>query len=552
MSDCDTTNTLTDEELFTQAILRMQAESRESSCKFFEMVIRHENTKARLKATPHQQLLFDFVENHPWCVVRMPVSTGKTFLMTSVALWLLGNEPSERWAIVSGGQAQAKKILKMISDYITDPELSSDLALVFPKLTKSPNAADAWASHQITVARPPGIRDPSVVAIGIKGKIVGSRISGLLADDLLDFQNTRTKEARATTLSEFYGEMIPRLDPKGSRAVVTNTPWKRDDLTFVLEEQYGWATITMDIYGYVRVSNVDQNWLERILDTHLRPSNTRVGGGHDWYRLRAFDPDPEEKTPLWAERFSAERINEIRYGHAGKPGMPPHEFAMAYLCQPMDEGASRCQRDWVERCKLNGVGLSFLNEYSGDNPVATGIDLAIGKGARHDKTVFFTLMLLPDGSRQIIDIMSGKFDGPEIIDILINKSERYNSLIAVESNAAQEYLIEFALKRKKTLNIQAHTTTKANKFALDFGVESIFTEFQNTSWLIPCDRATRSVNPEIQYFIDDCLYYQPPPAHTGDFLMAAWIAREALRKNMGVSTPPAVGSDRQLVSGGGF
>ena len=547
------TQQYTDEELFTQAMIRMQHEAQGSLEQFYRMVMRHELTKESLEPAPHQQLLFNFVQHHPWCVVRIPVSTSKTFSMAALCLWLLGNEPSERWAIISGAQAQAKKVLKMVSEYIIDPQLANDLSLVFPRLQRSRSPSDAWAANKITVARPPGIRDPSVIAAGIESKnIIGSRLSGVVADDLLDHQNTRTKTSRENILSKFFGEITPRLDPTGSRAIVTNTPWHREDLTFVLEEEHGWATLTMDIYGYIRVSNYNTNWLAQALDKYIRPSQTRIGSIHDWYRLRAHDPDPEEKTPLWPGRFSEARIKELRYGKDGKAATPPHEFARTYLCEPLNEGAARCKRDWIEKCKLRGRGLTMEPGYDGPDTVSTGIDLAIGKGIKHDSTVFFTTALNKDGDRRILDIESGKYDGPEIIDILLRKAERYNSSITVESNAAQRYLMEFALRRNANLRIHAHTTTRVNKFDMDFGVESLFTEFQNGLWTIPCDSSTGKVHPEIQKFIDDCLYYQPPPAHTGDHLMSCWISREALRKGGGTSAPPSIGRVRQLQTGGGF
>lgn len=548
----DLSHQFSDEQLFAQALVRMQTEAQQSLSKFYSMVMKEENTKEPLTPSPHQELIFDFIEAHPWCVVRIPVSTSKTFMMAALALWLMGNEPSERWAVVSGSQAQAKKIIKMCSDYITQPELSEDLALVFPKMGKSTNPNDPWSQNQITIERPAGIRDPSMVAIGIDGKIVGSRISGLLADDLLDFQNTRTKESREKVLSNFYGAIVPRLDPKGSRAIVTNTPWHEGDLTFRLEKDYGWPTITMDIYGFIRLSNVSAAWMAHALDVHIRPSQTRIGDGFDWYRLRAYDPDPEETTPLWSARFPAEKIAELRYGKDGKAATPPFEFACTYLCSPLSEDSARCQRGWIESAKLRGMGKHFLTEYHGDNLVATGVDLAMGKKSHNDQTVFFTIMITPQGDRQIIDIQSGKFSGPAIVDILIDKADRYGSIIAVEDNAAQSYIKEFAGEKRKDIRIHAHTTTGVNKWAMDYGVESIFSEIQNGAWIIPCEAGTAQVHPETQRFIDNCLYYQPPPAHTGDWLMAAWFAREAVRKRFGGSAPPTVGAVRQLVKGGGF
>jgi hypothetical protein len=58
----------------------------------------------------------------------------------------------------------------------------------------------------------------------------------------------------------------------------------------------------------------------------------------------------------------------------------------------------------------------------------------------------------------------------------------------------------------------------------------------------------------VQEFIDECIYYQPPPAHTGDRLMSAWIAREGARRSRGSRNKPSVGKQRALSQGstGGF
>jgi hypothetical protein len=282
----------------------------------------------------------------------------------------------------------------------------------------------------------------------------------------------------------------------------------------------------------------------------IRPSKTRTGGAFDWYRLKAFDPDPEEKIPLWPERYSAKRIHEIRYGAEGKGGMLPHEFARLFLCEPLDESAARCSKDWIEKCKLKGLGLSFVNKYEGKNPVYTGLDLGIGSGTKNDLTCFFTFELLPDGTRKILDIESGRWSGPRIIEKIIDKTTRFKSAIRVENNAAQDYIRQFAIDKKKDLKIKAHTTTGANKRNLDFGVESVFTEIQNQAWIIPCNTDGKC-DPETQAWIDDMIYYQPPPAHTGDRLMACWIGREAVRHG-GSDVKPFVGGPRLMTYGGGF
>lgn len=528
-------------ELATRALYRRATEARSDVTKFYNFVIRHETTKLPLVAAAHQEVMFAFVMDHPWCVVRQPIGTGKTFGMAAVSMFLLGQDVTQRGAVVSKAQGQAGKVLRMVNDYILDPSLSAPLNLVFPWVKKSTRPGEQWTQTAITIDRPAGIRDPSMVAVGIDGAIQGARLSWVLGDDILDADNTLTNAGREQTHSRFDSRILSRLDPTGSRAVVTNTPWHRDDLTFKLEA-VGWPTLSMDIYGNIWFSeNVTEEW---ILGTGLlRKSNFK----ERCWRLVAHDPDPEEVVPLWPARYSSDTIAQIRSTRL------PHEFARLFLCQPFDEGAMRCQREWIEAAKREGRGLlQLLGKVDRGLPVYTGVDLGVGTGAKHDLTSLFTFQILDDGRRRIVDIESGRWSGPHIADRIVDKWDRFGSIIAVESVSAQDFIRQFVLARRPDCKVRAHSTNKVTKHNLDFGVESIFTELQNGKWIIPCDSNLKTV-PEIDKWEEECLYYQPPPAHTGDRLMACWIARECSRRGGGGRDPlPFAGGRLQTWGTGGF
>ena len=533
-----------------RVILQRMENARQDMSVFFETVVRQETSRAPIKTTPHQDLMFSFIEAHRWCVLRLPVGCSKTYGMGGLTLKYLGEDPTQRGLNVSKTRMQAQKVLSMVKDYIVDPELNAPLALIYPNLQPSAREGDSWKQDEITIQRPAGIRDPSVRAVGLESKtVLGSRVGWLVADDLLDADNTRTPDARQDVESKFVGKFLSRMDARTSRVCVCNTPWHREDLTYVLEERDGWPTLTMDIYGYVRVSNPRATWWRMALNKYLRPSQTRVEMGvASWYRLRAHDPDPDEKSVLFEERWPLDAIEDLRY----KRGYLPHEFARQFLCQPMDISSSRCQSGWIEKCKARGVGQSLVSSYDGRNPVYTGLDLAIASGQRNDMTVFVTAEILPDGSRRLLDIESGKWLGPTIVEKIVDKTERYNSVLAVESNAAQDYVRQFALETKKDLRILPHTTTHANKHSLEFGVESIFAEFKNEAWIIPCN-TDNTCHPEIQKLIDGCIHYLPPPHHTSDHLMAMWLCREAARKRSSHGDPaPKVGRKREMINMGQF
>ncbi len=532
----------TDAQLAIQAILRRGEAARHSIAEFYELVIKHEKTKRPLKPAPHQKVQFSFIEHHRKSVHRIPIGMGKTFGAAAITLWLIGRDPTTRGAILSKIQLQAQKPISMVSDYITEPSLNPPLIVAFPNLRRSPRPQDPWTVNRLTVERPPGIRDPTLVAVGLDGAIGGTRLDWLVADDTVDLDNSSTPEVRDKARSNLESRALSRLENRTGRAVFTNTPWDPKDLTYYLEKESGWPTCHMDIYGYIKITNADASWLHMAEQEFLIPCSRK-----GYYRLKEHGPDPDELIPLWPERMSVEEIAEERREKM------PHEFARLFLCEPFDADSARCHRDWVEKCKKAGIGTSLVHRYDGKNPVFTGIDLAIGTKGKHDLTVFFTFELLPDGRRRILDIESGHLTGPAIIDKIGDLHNRYGSVIVVESNSAQDYIRQFAQKRFKDIVIKAHTTSKMNKTSEDFGVETIFTELRNEAWIIPCDLNGRC-HPEVEKWIDDMLLYMPH-AHTGDHLMASWIARERARRhghNDSVPTPGKKSRWAQASAGGFF
>ena len=529
----------------TRALLRKARRASQDLSTFYGLVMRHEHTQELLKPAPHQRLMFSFYEHHARCVFRQPIGTAKTFSMAAIMLWEMGRDATQRGAIVSKTRNQSQKPLMMVSDYITNQRLNQRLGLVFPNLQRSSRPQDPWSQNKLTIARPPGIRDPTLTALGFESSIEGARLSWLLGDDIIDEENSATRQAREKVQSLFEGRMLSRMDPMGSKVAVTNTPWNREDLTYYLENEAGWPCITMNVYGDIRITNADQAWLASVQGVHVRPSKKKPG----WYRLVAHDPDPDEEIPLWPDRYDAKWIRETRYGGNGRTQMLPNQFAKLFLCEPFDEGAARCKREWVESCKQ--IGMQTVPSYNGPNPTFTGVDISIGQSSSNDLTVFFTFELLRDGRRCILDVESGRWDGHALVRKLITKHDRYKSLVIVESVAAQDFIRQWALKQRPDLMIRGHRTGR-DKNAVDFGVESIFSEIQNGAWMIPAD-INGQCTPDIQAWIDGMVSYQPPPAHTSDHLMACWVAREHARRGGRKDPKHSVGRKFSIeASPGGF
>ncbi len=499
-------------------MLRKAYKASTSPSDFFEMVIREETTKRKVKVARHQRLAIDFVMAHRKSVLRLPVGHAKTFTMSALGMYLLGSDPTTRGAIVSNTQGQAEKPLAMVRNYI---ESSQELKLVFPDLRKSHRVSDPWTQTAITIERPIAIRDPSLVAVGFHGAIDGSRLNFILADDLLSLENTKTKALRDEMYNWFDGSVLSRLDPKRARVVVTNTAWHKDDLTHRLEK-VGWPTMTMDIYGDIDITNTD--WDSDLLRPASSDSLT--------CRLAGFS----DSDLLFPERFTHDDVMELVRTHL------PHRFNQLFRNRCSSSSESRCKPEWIEACKTKGKGLTMVSEYTGDYLTVTGVDLAVSESDSSHDTCFFTFAVLPTGERLILDIDVGKFDGPTIVEKMIDKHDRYRSFIRVENNAAQDFIRQFTLQRDRSLPIKPHRTGR-EKAHPELGVEGLFIEFSNHAWIIPCD-FYGVCHPHIQRWIDACIFYSPNK-HTDDVLMACYFGREEA-KRLGVRTGSQTGLSADL------
>jgi len=591
------------------AVLRRAALARTSPKVGFSFVMREEHgERRRITTLPHQRVMIDFLAQHDRANLRAFVGSSKTFVLTYLVLTLLGADPTARGAILSATQDQAKKPLRLVSQFIENPDNAfPELALVYPRLRPTRRKSEPWTQAEIVVDRPAGIRDPSLVAVGMDtGSLPGSRLSFIVLDDVLNEANTRTPEARKKVLSFLLSTVFTREDIRNTKIWNATQPWHPEDVTYVLQKS-GWPTLEMDVWGNVGI------WGAPDFDTDdIRPAARREGPYH---RLTAHDsaehgapltvayPDgtrelarvgPVEITPVLSpgqtaagarlEHFDLEEVVPLwpgKFGHAEIPGIRqkfaalPGKFAQAYEMNPRDDEQAACKQAWVDACKANGLAMGhrrMVSRYDGPNLTVTGVDLAVGKKAGSGKTSLFTYELLPTGKRKILNIQIGRWSGREIVTRVRNTERDFKSIERVESNAAQDYLRQWALdeedlqreERREARRragqaantappepaslplIRAHFTGR-EKHDPTYGVQGVFIAMENAVWVIPCED-DGSVQPEVQQWVEDCLYFRPG-AHTGDVLMSCWLACEQEREvTRGRGRPDPDGEQQQSVA----
>lgn len=468
-----------------KAVDTIQAEhARLSPDAFVQYAFRHEETNASIENAQHHKDWHAFLDANPRAVLFAPVEHAKTqHVAVGRTVYTLGKDPNKRLAIVSNTfEPHATKILSSIRKHIeTNPRVHR----VFPKLKPSKAPGDPWGQSAITVERETIAKDPSVQALGTYGPINGSRLDGIILDDILNFENTRTPEQIQKLIGWLDAEVFTRVTEHGFVHWI-GTPWNPLDPMHEVAKRAAWRS--------QRYSGV------------LNPTAPM-----------------DQWVPLWPSQFSLDRLRRIY------DGTTPINFARKYLCEVRMDSASRFQQSWIDNARALGTHHRLYDRqpHGADGrpwPCFTGVDLGIGQGEGHDLTVIFTLALDERKRKVVCEIQAGRWPSPEIISRIHSTVFRYNSQVYVEDNAAQAFIAQWA--GQDGLPVRGFTTTAGKKFDEHFGIESLAVEMRNGGWIIPSPPG--APNADVEAWIAEMLFYTPD-AHTGDRLMASWLARECAR-----------------------
>lgn len=402
------------------------------------------------------------------------VTHNSTQISIANSLYRLGEDPHRRVVVVSKTHELATKICGVVKGTI---ERSPQFHKVFPNCV--PSKSNPWTQHAGYLERDREIKDPSFQTCGVHGNILGSRIDLLILDDVLTYENTRTQYQRDDLYNWFQSTLEGRVTRNG-RILCVGTAWHPDDLMH------------------------------------------RFAARSDWFAVR-YPVIDDLGRPTWPERWPLDRIEAKRIA------LGPLEFSRQLLCIAVSDEESRFRREWFAACLRRGEGIDQTWALEAVPPgygCFTGVDLSVGESDKSDLTCLFTILVHPDGSREVLEIQSGRWDGPTIVDKIVDTHHRFHSIVMVESNAAQQFIVQFT-RAQSAVPVKSYATGAHNKFDPDFGVETMGVEMANSKWVIPSVNGAPR-DGEIAAWVQECVNYRPG-THTGDRLMASWLAREAAR-----------------------
>lgn len=467
--------------------------AKEDLAAFNTYVLRDEETGARIENSDYHDLWAGLIEEHDRLVIYGHFECGKTLqISVGYSLFSLGRDPNLRIACVSNTDAQAKKICGTVKRYI---DKSAPLKRVFPNLRA--DKAEAWSAHKLFVERETKSKDSSFETCGLHGNILGSRIDILILDDVLDFESTRTPEMRQDTIDWVRSTLIGRLSNR-SKVICLGMVWTNQDL---------------------------MHWLA---DNRL------------YYSMRCPITD-ERGMSTWSKQWPQKRIEAKRIE------LGPVEARRQLDCEDIDEDERRFKLAWINTCKARGEGFTLI-----DQPITvregfrtiTGVDLGVRDKDESAETVFFTIGIYPNGDRRVLNIVAGKWHGPDIVGGLRDVQRKFNSTAYVENNSAQQFIVDFMPKDYNMPPVIPFTTNQRVNHP-EFGVEAIGAEMAAGKWIIPCTRSEDDklvCHPEVDKWINELLFYTVR-GHNGDRLMASWFAREGANI---VIPPPKKGGYTRL------
>lgn len=476
--------------LLTAAVKARAARAAIARLDFDEFVpfcFRAEDTGAAMEQAPIHEYWTRIRSRHRFAVIESAAELGKTVqLGVAYPIFMLGQDPRTRIAIISDTQSQAKKIVRAIASQI---EENPRIREVFPHL----RPGGKWTESTLVVRRPGTIRDPSIQAFGFgSGQIMGSRIDVAILDDVLVRDNTQTKHMRDNVEDRFWKMVFNRLTDEGRCYLIGNT-WHPDDLLHRLHQQ-GWPKFRFPV----------------VVDNEMSQ----------------YDPCFVEGESAWSEHWPMSRIEEWRRRE------PPTEFARIRLCIPAAETTSRFKSAWFHAARERGheIGMETQAQRLADvvtngrlprdTFVVAGVDLATGKG--RDLSSIAVVLGRANGERALLHLRSGDWKADEIGRNIVDIYRRFRCPVVVESVAAQDLFVQL-IRKHTDVEILPFDTNAQVKFHPQHGVESWAVELANKKWIFPAER-----DAETDSLVEEAITFSPD-RHTGDRLMAVFFCREYLR-----------------------
>ena len=434
----------------------------------------------------HQSRWIDIIEGRPprdlhpsmtyepgdpqYLLINTPPEHAKSMTMTiDYATYRICKDPNIKILVVSMNQQLAASMLYAIKQRLTHPRYTK-LQLNFAPAEGFAGGGAVWQQNMVylgSALRDSTEKDPTLQALGVKGRIYGNRADLILIDDSVVLTNANEYESQIRWLQQ---EVITRIGP-GGRIVISGTRVDPIDLYKEIRDpnRYPdgvspWTYLAQP--AVLEFADDPKDWVT------LWPKSDRPWTG------TTDQPDAAGLYPRWDGPHLAHR----------RKMLDARTWSMVYQQMDVSEDAIFPVAD-VKACvngRRNHGLINGENEYHerpqgmADLYVICSMDPAM---AGETATIAYAVDI-KTGKRYVLDAHRMTAPRPsQIKDLIFAWTEKYRPQTwVVEKNAFQLYLtrdeeIRTFLANRGCSMLEHYTST--NKIDPDFGVASIaplFTE----------------------------------------------------------------------------
>jgi predicted phage terminase large subunit-like protein len=353
------------------------------------------------------------------CLQLAPRGYGKTTVLTITrAVHEIVKDPNVRILIASNTQLQAEVFLREIKFHLEhNPLLINYFGRFF--------SPDKWDAREILVTpRTSSAKESTVTCVGVGGPVASRHYDLIIADDLVDEENSRTEMQREKTRVWFYKTLQPCLEPHGK--------------LFIIGTRYHY----LDLYGH-------------LIKNEFRDSHQII---------RAIAPDGS--TP-WPEKFSLEWLEERRK-QAGSA-----IFNAQYQNDTELMKGDIFKDEWF-RFYDTEPDWNSMSFFIGCDPAATSRDTLLQRNKAESDwwTIVIGARKGRPGTEQggdiyLKELWRARCTKQEYLDVLRRFNDQYHpQRVVIETVAAQEYLAQDAEKWMPVKRIKRTTDKVARAYWL--------------------------------------------------------------------------------------
>lgn len=199
-------------------------------------------------------------------IIAPPESAKTTWSISAYLGCRVGFWPEQSIIIGSVSGPVAEKRSMALRTMVETVEWQSTFPGILPV---SAHDGLKWQTDEWSLApngkKRPGRLHPTVAAHGTGSlKVDGSRADLVMADDLLNFENSRSSHQRETVEAWLHSSLLARRKSRIGRIVMIGTAWHHDDIYSKARKEGGWVVCHIPLLSetdmvYANISYPD-NW----------------------------------------------------------------------------------------------------------------------------------------------------------------------------------------------------------------------------------------------------------------------------------------------------